>query len=361
LDTDRKSTAQVAVIEDELRVPETLQESLDAAWLSQALLSVSNGARVRSVELTEVIKTVASKARIAVEFDSTPGVKHYYCVKAFLDHADPSLGGETTIREADFYAQVAPCLSMRVPKVTSVVIDRANQRGILVMEDMVAAGCRFLTALDDCDAAFAATTLDQLARLHAAQHLLEARPWISRRLDYVVNNPYLSAEQLNELFARPGRQVGLSANARDGALLLSAMAKLAERMRARPSTLLHGDCHAGNVYLHPDGPGFTDWQMVQRGHWALDVAYHINAVLPIEASVAHERELLETYAAALLNHGGPRVDRDEAWYDYRTAVVYGFYQWAITRFTKETITETCIQRLGAAVDRHDSYRLLGVL
>jgi hypothetical protein len=42
-------------------------------------------------------------------------------------------------------------------------------------------------------------------------------------------------------------------------------------------------------------------------------------------------------------------------------VVHGFYQWAITRFTKEAITEVCVQRLGAAVDRHDSYRLLGVL
>jgi hypothetical protein len=347
-------------VENAVRVPETLGEAVDPAWLSVALKDLSGGAAVTSVATAELIKTVASKARIVVEFEGAAGKPHHYCLKAFLDQPDPDMGGTTTIREADFYADIAPRLSMRLPHVPCVIVDRANQRGILVMEDMIVAGAKFITALDVCDVAFVRDTLDQLARLHARSELLDELDWVPARLGHVSQSPHLTAAELDALFARPGRTGSLSAQARDGATLLEAMKKLSALNDSRPHTLLHGDCHAGNIFVTAEGPGLTDWQLIQRGFWALDVAYHLNSVLSVEVAAEHERALLDGYLAALQSYGGAKLDRDEAWADYRAAVVYGYYQWAITRFVKEEITEQCIHRLGSAVDRHDSFRLLGL-
>lgn len=341
-------------------VPIRLEQALDREWLSAALAPVSGGSPVISVELTELIKTMASKARIAVRFENDPEQVHAYCLKAFLDNeGDPSLGGSTTIREADFYTEIAPQLTMRLPSCASAVVDREAQRGILILEDLIIAGARFCSALEPFDSTLAAQSLDQIARLHAKQSLLSQLNWLPTRIEQVAASPHLSATTLQDMLAG-ARGEGLPERARDAALLLKGMKKLAERNGTQPQTLLHGDCHAGNLYLTADGPGFTDWQLIQRGNWSLDVAYHIAAVLPVEVAERHERDLLDGYLEAVRRHGGTPPDQETAWQDYRAAHVYGYYQWAITRLAEPKIIHVFMARLGAAVTRHESYRLLGL-
>ena len=53
-------------------------------------------------------------------------------------------------------------------------------------------------------------------------------------------------------------------------------------------------------------------------------------------------------------------DDEEAWLQYREAVMYGFYMWGITRRVAPDITVLFTDRLGRAVMRHDSFALLGV-
>ena len=53
-------------------------------------------------------------------------------------------------------------------------------------------------------------------------------------------------------------------------------------------------------------------------------------------------------------------DREEAWLQYREAVMYGFYMWGITRRVAPDITVQFTDRLGRAVMRHESHALLGV-
>ena len=45
---------------------------------------------------------------------------------------------------------------------------------------------------------------------------------------------------------------------------------------------------------------------------------------------------------------------------YRRALVYGYYMWAITWRTDRTITEIYIDRMGAAVQEHESFERLGL-
>ena len=51
---------------------------------------------------------------------------------------------------------------------------------------------------------------------------------------------------------------------------------------------------------------------------------------------------------------------EQAWRQYREAVMYGYYMWGITRRVDPPIREMFTDRLGRAVMRHESFELLGV-
>jgi aminoglycoside phosphotransferase (APT) family kinase protein len=349
--------------EVEAEVPETLEGALDPAWLSQALAHLSDGAPVSRVELADIVKAMASKVRIAVVFENAPDTIYRLCLKGFLDHdLGAGAGGVSTLRESDFYARIAPNISMLTPPCAAIVTDRRAYRCILIMEDMIAAGVHFYSALEPLSVDQTAETLDQLARLHARPELLAANPWLPCRLEELTTRkPHISWERIQELM-HDERRGELPDATVDATLLKRGLQALAERNQRLPQSVLHGDCHPGNVYRTADNRlGFTDWQLVQRGHWALDVAYHIGSVLPVEVAEREERALLQHYLDALRGHGSEAPAFDAAWLEYRCAPVYGYYHWAITQRVDPPITRQAFQRLGAAVTRHESYKLLGLL
>ncbi|HEX7871408.1 MAG TPA: aminoglycoside phosphotransferase family protein [Sphingobium sp.] len=337
-------------------VPQSLEEAIEPAWLSAALAPISGGAPVESVELAEVIKTMASKVRIRVRFVGDDTV-HAYCLKAFL--GEGNMGGQTTIREGRFYTDIAPRTTMRLPKVPAVVLDQENGDGILIMEDMIAAGARFCSALEPFTPELAAQSLDQLARLHVNTDIAATTDWLPNRIDVIATKPHFTEDRLQQLMDDP-RSETLTERTKSAALLHAGLAKLSERNAAKPRTLLHGDCHAGNLFQTAEGPGFTDWQLVQRGHWALDVAYHLCAILPVDVAQAHERDLVAGYLDAVKRHGGDAPGWDAAWEDYRASQIYGYYHWAITTRVEPAIIRIFMERLGAGVTRHETYALLGL-
>lgn len=343
-------------------VPETMEGALDARWLSQALAHLSGGREVASVELADVVKAMAAKVRIAVTFDGEPDTVYRLCIKGFLDFdLGRDAGGITTLREADFYTKVAPHLTMRTPPCVASVTDREAVRCILIMADMIAAGVHFYNALEPLTVDQVAETLDQLARLHARPELLQGNDWIPCRIDELTTRPpHISWEKIQELM-HDERRADLPARTLDAQLLKRGMEVLAQEGKALPRTILHGDCHPGNVYRTAEGRlGFTDWQLVHQGHWALDVAYHVASVLPVDVAEKEERHLLDHYLEALKKHGGDAPERESAWLAYRRSPVYGYYHWAITQRVHPPITHQAFRRLGEAVTRHDSYTLLGL-
>jgi hypothetical protein len=341
-------------------IPSTLPQALDPAWLTQALAPLTGGATVTAVETVEVIRTVATKVRFTAAYEGAPGGKSAFCLKGFLD-IDPEMakGGATTVLECDFYDRLAPALSVRVPERVATEIDREAPVGVLIMRDLVAGGARFCSALEAFSADEAAESLQQLAQLHARRDLLADAPWVRRRVADLARAQYVPTPLLQEMLNGP-RGEGLPERTRDAGLLVEAMKLLAERDEERPQVLVHGDSHAGNIFRTADGPGLIDWQLLQRGGWALDVAYHIAAVLPVEVAEREERALLQHYLDVARGLGGEAPGLDEAWTQYRMAAVYGYYLWSITRRVEPAIINVFVGRLGASVTRHESYRLLGL-
>lgn len=347
------------VFQPVLRVPETLAEALDPAWLSEALVGVGQGAKVKAVETVEVIKTVATKVRFTATFDG-PAATQAFCIKALLDVDEGTkLGGPTCVLEGDFYLKVAPRLNVRVPEAVAVITDREAMQSALIMRDVIAGGGRFCSALEAFTADQAAESLAQIVEVHAGSTVLEDTPWIRQRAAELARMPHITAEILQDLLDGP-RGRNLSPEVRSGARLIAGMRALADRDAGRPQFLVHGDAHAGNIFRTAEGPGLIDWQVLQRGGWAIDVAYHICAVLPVELAETEERRLLDHYLGLARGRGLPLPDGDEAWLQYREAVMYGFYMWGITRRVAPDITNQFTDRLGRAVMRHESHALLGV-
>jgi hypothetical protein len=339
--------------------PSTLTGAMDPVWLTHALKPVTGGARITDVEVVEVIRTMATKVRFRAKWS---GGEAALCLKAFLD-VEPELakgGGATTIAEADFYAQIAPQLDIRVPACVATVTDRENEQGIIIMRDLIVDGARFCTALEPFSVDQAAASLEQIANLHAGAPLLERVAWVRPRLREFAARDFVPAPALQEMLDGP-RGDGLDANTRDAARLIAGLKALALVEAAQPQTLVHGDCHAGNIFRNAEGrPGLIDWQLVQSGWWALDVAYHLCAILPVETAEAHEWDLLDHYLEHARRRGVDVPSGDAARDAYRICVLYGYYLWAITRRVDPPIINVFVDRLGKATARHDSFRRLAV-
>lgn len=341
-------------------VPNTVEMALDPAWLSQALSGVSGGKAVTAVEQVEYIKTMATKIRFAVTYEGSDE-SHAYCIKGLLDidEGNASLGS-TCVTEADFYSRIAPHMDVRVPDCLVAVVDREKQQAAIIMRDVIAQGGTFCSALDIFTADDAASSLAALAALHARSDLLKGNDWIVPRSGQIARMPNLTGESIQGLMDDP-RGDNLTPEVRSGANILAAMRAFADLSDTRPQFILHGDSHAGNIYRTAQGLGIIDWQVLQHGSWALDVAYHLNAVLPVEVAEAEERRLLGDYLARMRAAGMDMPGDEDAWTQYREGVAYGLFMWAITRRVDPPIIHRFTDRLGKAAMRHDTFRLLGVI
>ncbi|MFC4595822.1 phosphotransferase [Sphingobium tyrosinilyticum] len=329
-------------------------------WLSAILSGQRGDLRVNAVQTLEVLATQATKVRLALDIvEDGEASRIQICIKGVL--TDTGASSATSIMETLFYRDLADAMPVRRPERLYAQMSADNSRGVVVMRDLIADGAHFCTALSPFTADAAAEGLEQLAALHvagAASTPAYESPWIGRFLDRVAEAPILSVADLQALLDGP-RGTGLPPALLSAERLHRAIALLADYMRAEHNCLLHGDAHAGNVYRDAEGRlGLVDWQVIQKGHWAQDVAYHIAAVLTPEDRRTHERQLLDHYIDHVKALGGQPIDREKGWHDYRLGMVYGYYLWSITRKVEPQITHEFVRRLGTAVADLESFEAL---
>lgn len=342
--------------------PTRVADILSPEWLANHVYADRPGLRIEAVETVWTLVNTATKVRAIVRGE---GFEDHICVKGLLDEAGaPFLGGGTALTEAIFYRDMAPKLAaagLNLPPCLYSGVDEEVGHGLIVMRDLTADGATFLTALTPYAPEQARDSLDQLALLHATTGpatALHDFPLTGLTLRKMADNSIVPLDLIQQLLDGP-RADPLPAYLRDAARLHRGIGKLERRLHGDPYCLIHGDAHAANLYRQGDGAGIIDWQVIQRGHWAIDVAYHISAALTVENRRAHEDALLTSYLDARARHGSPVPDREKARGDYRAALIYGYYMWAVTRRVQEDITFEYVKRMGTAVDDHGSYALLG--
>ena len=338
-------------------VPATLDAVLDPSWLRHALDDVDRDERIIEVEEIDSSQTLAQKVRFLVTVERADGARRTraYCVKAHLDGSP----GADLLSEAHFYEELAPRIDVRIPRAYYTAVDDAAQQAMIIMDDVVSNGGRFLSAHTPYSLDTTRDSLGQLARLHAATwgcEQLADVAWLTPRV--VTMADIFPMDQLQSLLD-DGRGPDVAPELRSAANVAEAM----RRTGAHEITcVIHGDTHSGNSYLDADGRAcWLDWQVVQRGNWATDVSYHLATVLDIEDRRAHEAELLRHYLRELRSLGAPAPAWDDAWEQYTLGFSYGYFLWVITRVSSRAVVLIHIPRLAAALTDHDTFRRLGVI
>jgi hypothetical protein len=335
--------------------PLELEDVLDPTWLVAALDDVRAGEHIVEVTRADHTHTLAHKVRFAVVVESPTGSRRTrtYCVKAHFGDGSP----ETLRTEAHVYRHLLPSTDVRAPRAYYTGIDESTGRALVIMDDVVADGGHFLGAHEPYTVDTCRDTLAQLARLHAAT-------WGDDRWELDWLDPRIS--MMTELFPvnflqvalDDGRGAEVPANLLDARRLVSAMQLTA----ACPATcVIHADTHSGNVYVDADGRAcWLDWQVAQRGHWSIDVSYHLSTVLAIEERRAHETELLRGYLDELARLGVTPPSWDDAWRDYTLGFTWGYFLWVITSISSREVVMIHMPRIGAALADHDTFARLGV-
>jgi thiamine kinase-like enzyme len=261
------------------------------------------------------------------------------------------------VPEAAFYRDVVGRTGVRTLRAAVAAVDFDTQDNVVVTEDELGTGARFLHALDPYTPEQAAETHHQLAPLHASTWLepaLADLPWLANRCSLYTLTRGIADIDVN--FDGP-IGAGVPESVRDSKRLYEAYQQLGERVATEsPWCVIHGDVHIGNVFLDGAGrPSFCDWQLVQRGPWYLDVGYHLASVLTVDDRRAHEDHLLHHYLERLTAGGVDAPSFDDARRRIRLGMVHGFYLWGITLKVDPRKTAVLLERLGTAVADHDAF------
>ena len=213
-------------------------------------------------------------------------------------------------KEALFYERLAPTLrQFRIPDVYVVQRDDRDLSFIMIMEDLVRAGCAVPDGTWGIAPDSAARALEELAALHVRYEDPARR---------AADVPWASPAS-----ARPAPGIGLlrfgldnhrdkmtSAVERTAEIYVDHHAALIELWASGPgpATVVHGDTHTGNLFVDAGRTGFLDWGVINVTTPLRDAGYFLTMAMQPDDRRAHEVDLLKHYLAA---RAGPRRRRDQ--------------------------------------------------
>ena len=336
-------------------------EEITTDWLSQAL-----ACDVAGVEIVEVVWGTATKVRLRVTYAEQPDdeiLPQELCVKGGFDERLSGWGlGPAYVLEARFFGDLAPTFT-GVPRCWFAGVDADRNRGVVILDDLVACGCGFGDPTEPWSADRVAAALEVQAGWHArtAGPNADIADWLTvgSAAPRAAADMFLAPVHWDQHFAQAGAPA-LPPSLQDPHRIRRAFTRLWAHDDAAEHCVVHGDAHVGNTYVDADGkPGFLDWQTASLGPWAYDVSYFIAGALSVEDRRGHERALLAGYLHALAASGGPRVDPDTAWSEYVRHLLHGFL-WAATPAVMQPLDRVVAmaERYAAAIDDHDTLALL---
>ena len=304
-------------------------EELTPAWFSSVL-----GHDVTSVEVLERSSGTTGRARVALTGDAALPATVFVKLPPFDERQRKfvtSVG--MGVAEARFYRDLAGEVPVRVPRTWFADTDEGDGY-VMLLEDLVASGCRFPNPADPDIETRALDIVEQLAGLHA-------RFWESPRFEDGGDLTWLArrgtgggdggapfirmaVESLGDRLPEPFHRLA--------DLYIARNRDIGRLWNSGPRTFVHGDPHLGNLFVDTnahDRTGFLDWAVIGRSPGLRDVAYVLCNSIPAEVRNANERAWLERYCA-LLAESGIELTADKAWEQYRLFAVYSWVSAAST-------------------------------
>ena len=299
-------------------------DDIAAAWLTDALSPRFPGVRVRAIEVLERHEVTNSHARLQIDYETSAGAPLVMFAK--LPPSEPARREQIARtnmgrREALFYANLAPTVSLRVPDAYVALHDERDGSFVLLLEDLVTTGGAVSDGTWGIAPDAAAHALEELAELHARFEDPERRtaeaPWVPRAahgsnyggtmLRYGLDH---HRDRLSDDFAAVAE------------MYIDHSEVLHKLWQEGPSTVIHGDPHIGNLFDDHGRAGFLDWGIINVSTPMRDVSYFLNMAMSIEDRRAHDRELLRLYLDRHEAAGGAEISFDEAWHAHRIHAAY---------------------------------------
>ncbi len=335
---------------------------LTPEWISGQLDEHFSGVDVTAVSVIDQHDGTTGRARLELSHRGNPDAPSRIFVK--LPPADPAqqqivraLG--MGVREARFYAELGHALPVRAPRCYSAVYNGEDY--LMLLEDLESSFCRFPHARRDSLLPIAEGVMDGLARLHSKywdhQDFKDHLNWI---------HPALRHEIGPALVTRAAERFRERANTTflDAARLYTEATKSIEDLWDRGTdTLVHGDCHLGNLFVDGDEVGFLDWACTSRAPGMRDVTTFLCGSLPTELRRSHERDLLRRYLENLDMSAASKPSLDQAWSSYRGLALYPWVAAATTAamgdaWQPAAIAEAAVDRTTTALDDLGSLEMI---
>ena len=218
-------------------------------------------------------------------------------------------------REIRFYREIAPTVSIRLPKFYYAVDDPPAYS--LILEDL-----SYYTPGDQIIGMHQNQVMDTveiLAKLQAQywnNEGLKKLNWMPRRNG--VSNDF--TENWPSFVEHFGHMIS------DDAIVLGdKLSNLIdwknEEIKKRPNTLVHADLREDNLLFPPEGSGeqimILDWQLTIRNIGAADVARLMGGSEIPKERKGHQFEILKKWHDTLLSEGVIGYNWDDAVYDFR--------------------------------------------
>lgn len=304
-----------------MAIPASVDE-VTPGWLSEV-----TGFDVRDASIEQIgVGVGVSSALYRVNLSGGPECPESVVVK--LPALDEAAVFTSTVlrmylREAAFFSELAGQAPIRVPICHHAAVDEESHFA-LVLEDL--GDLRAVDQITGMSVDDAQRAVDGLAAWHAtwwgrAEPLAEAGTTVS------LGDPIYKAV-LPTVFAEGWEKLGAeleipAAIQEVGPRWSDAMPGMLDRLAVEPTTMIHGDFRADNLFFQPDGSvASVDFQLIGTGRGAYDLAYFLTQSLDDGTASGHEKDLFERWTNGLRAAGVSDADLAECWDDYRVAALF---------------------------------------
>jgi hypothetical protein len=304
-----------------LPIPAQVSE-LTAEWFSEVLQT-----DVGAVDVVDAHSGTTGRARVRLNAGGDVPDTLFVKLQPFdQDQRELLRQVGLGVAEARVYANVGGELPVRVPRVWHSAYEPAQGAFVMVLEDLTASGCRFPATSDDDILGVAHSTVEELAKLHAAYGQREL-PWLrtAEGMRRKPDDPKVAARRtmfIKLALDQFGDEMP-SVFRRLSELYIERCYDVITLFNQGEHTLIHGDSHIGNLFVDNGRTGFYDWAVASRAPGMRDVAYFMCNSVPADMRRAEQDALLSQYRSTLESHG-TTLDAATAGEQYRLFSVYSW-------------------------------------
>jgi hypothetical protein len=320
--------------------------SVTPDWLSARLQDAGHAnARVEHVTVERIgTGQAAACARLTIGYaDAAPDAPRTLIAKF---PSDDELSRRSCAamgiyrREVEFYRDVAPRLTMTLPRCYFLDVDAPGEQFLILMEDLAPA-----TAGDQ----LTGCTPDVVRAAVLELVGLQAPTWcdaeLGRRFMEPANGFFSDMHGLYNQMLSPFVERFRALVDPDELEIIKALGQARNaplfQPVGRPFCLEHRDYRPDNLMIDTSGPAprviTVDWQGMRTGRPLNDVALCLAGSLEPATRRTVERDILHDYHAALVNAGVADFDFEQCWTEYRRAAFAGF---GLTVVAAMTVVQT---------------------